>query len=109
MAVTALVLGIIGVAAGLVPLLFFLGWILGVLAIVFGAIARSRATKNPAVGRKTMATWGLGLGVAAIVAGVIGVTIFSSAVHDVSHSLRRYGDCLRDAHTQREIQDCLNR
>lgn len=77
LAVAALVLGIVGLFFGFIPLTFFLAWILGVLALVFGLIGRRR----PA--RKAMATWGAVLGLAAIAMGVVGVVVLDQAIDDL--------------------------
>jgi hypothetical protein len=61
--VSALVLGIVGVVLAWVP---FLGFILGVLATVFGAVGLSYARKGKAT-NKGMAIAGLVLGIIAIV------------------------------------------
>ncbi len=53
-AVAALVLGILGLLAG---------FILAVLAIIFGAIARGDTAKDPTLGGRGMATAGLVLGI----------------------------------------------
>jgi hypothetical protein len=52
--VASLVLGIIGVIAG---------FILSVLAIIFGALARGDTAKDPTLGGRSMATAGLILGI----------------------------------------------
>lgn len=105
-AVTALVLGIVGVVFGLVPFLFFLAWILGVLGLVFGVLGRSRATKDPRAGKKVMATWGAALGTVAIALGVAGIVIVNNAVDHVSKKLNGLSDCIDNADTAAEINDC---
>ncbi len=82
-AVTALVCGIVGVVLGVLP--FFVGWILGIIAIVFGVLGRKRAVANPAIGRGGMATAGIVLGIIAIVATILWVILFA-AVLDTSGS-----------------------
>jgi hypothetical protein len=66
--ITALVLGIAGIALG--------QWLLAVGAIVFGFVARS---KEPA--GRLMANWGLVLGIVGafggILLGIIGLTLFA--------------------------------
>lgn len=59
MGVAALVLGILALLTGV------LGLVLGVLAIIFGAIGIGRANRREAT-NKTMAGWGLGLGIAGL-------------------------------------------
>ena len=87
MAVAALVCGIIGAVIGLVPILFVGAFVLGVLALVFGLVGRGRAKREPAVGRKTMATWGAALGVVAVILGFVGVAIVDDASEDLDRDL----------------------
>ena len=58
-AIASLVLGIIG--------LFLFGVIAGVLAIVFGALARKEIDRDPTLGGHGMATAGLVLGIIGVV------------------------------------------
>lgn len=69
MAVAALVLGILAIVFFFV--FFPIGFVLGVLAIVFGLIGRSRAKRDPRLGRKGMALAGAILGAIAIVLVII--------------------------------------
>ena len=61
-AVASLVMGIL--SWPLTPL--WLGWIASTLAIIYGVKGRRRAT--PGSSRMKMATWGMGLGIANLVA-----------------------------------------
>jgi hypothetical protein len=63
MAVAGLVLGILGLVFCWIP---FIGWLLALLGIIFGALGVSKGNK---VGR------GKGLGVAGLVLGVIGLLL----------------------------------
>ena len=81
LAVASLVLGIIGVVVGLVPILFFFAWVLGILALIFGGVGRKREF------RRKMATWGAVLGLAAVLLGIWGQSIVNDAAEDL-------GDCL---------------
>ena len=65
MAIAGLVCGIVG--------LFVFAVVLGVLAIVFGAIGRSRARAG--AGGATMATWAIGLGVVDIVLWIVLISV----------------------------------
>jgi MFS family permease len=89
MAVTAFVLGLVGVTLGaVIAVLFFpipLG--LGLAAFVLGWIARRRATRDPAAGRKGMATWGVVLGLLSVGIGIIGAVAVNSAVNDLDKAL----------------------
>lgn len=67
LAVAALVLGIIGVFFGIIPLTFFIAWILGALALVFGLVGCRRRV------RRAMAAWGAALGLVSLILGSMGV------------------------------------
>lgn len=74
-AITALVLGILAVLAGLVPFVGVISLvILGPLAVVFGVVSLLK-TKEPTVGGRRMGIVGLCLGLAGIVAA-IGMTAY---------------------------------
>ncbi len=82
-AVTALVLGIIGVLAGLIPILFFMAWSLGVLALAFGLIGSANARRRG--NGKAIAISGAILGAVALALGVVGIII----VNDVFASTKK--------------------
>ena len=96
----ALVLGIIGVVAGATIVLFWLAFILGLLALIFGIVGRGRAKRGEA-NNGGKATWGFGLGIAALVLSVVGLvvvlTVFRNAVH-----------CVQQSQTQEEQQACFD-
>ena len=85
MAVAALVLGIVGVVLGLVPLTGFIALICGILGLIFGFAGYGRAKKGAP--HKTMAIWGIVLGGAALVLGIIGLTIVADVVEDLDRQL----------------------
>ncbi|MEV7287463.1 DUF4190 domain-containing protein [Streptomyces sp. NPDC093252] len=75
---TGLVLGIIGVVCSLTFFLWFFGVILGILAIIFGAIGRGKANRGEAT-NKGAATAGLVCGiVATVILPVLGFLVFAS-------------------------------
>jgi len=86
MAVAALVLGLIGLLAGLIPLFFFIAFPCGILAVIFGFVGRRRAIQRPSSG-KGLSTAGLVMGALAIILGIIGVVIVNRAVNDISETL----------------------
>lgn len=92
MAVAALVLGVVGAVFGLIPLLFFVAFPLGVLAIVFG-IAGRRKAKRGASG-KGMSTAGVILGVVAFALAIAGIVIVDDAVTDLDEELDEIGEDL---------------
>jgi hypothetical protein len=67
-------LGIAGMVLGIISVvLFFLSWIaaiIGILAIIFGAVGRSRVKKGQAT-NKAQATAGLVLGIIGTVVGIV--------------------------------------
>jgi hypothetical protein len=75
MAVAGLVLGILGAVLFFVP---FIGWILAILGIIFGAVGNSKANKIGGKG-KGMAIAGLVLGLIGL---VVGVGLFVKAYMD---------------------------
>lgn len=81
LAVAALVLGIIGVFFGMIPLTFFIAWILGALALVLGLVGRRRRV------RRAMAMWGAALGLVSLVLGMVGVVIVGRAVEEFGEAL----------------------
>ncbi|MFI9807981.1 DUF4190 domain-containing protein [Streptomyces sp. NPDC052301] len=84
MGTTGLVLGIIGVVCSLTVFLWFFGVILGILAIIFGAIGRGKANRGEAT-NKGAATAGLVCGiVATVILPVLGLTIFASIMGSAS-------------------------
>ncbi len=80
MGVTALVLGVLGLLLSWIPLIGFVGFVLGVLAIVFGGIAVYRSHKRIAT-NPVVSYFGLGLGALAFVVStvVFGALVMSSA------------------------------
>ena len=87
LAVAALVCGIIGVIAGAIPLLFFLAWVLGVIALVLGFTGRSASKRRDGAGRK-QATAGVILGAVAVILGVVGVVILNNIINDTETKIR---------------------
>ncbi|MCT4352989.1 DUF4190 domain-containing protein [Streptomyces sp. Je 1-79] len=84
--VTALVLGIVGLLFALFPFSFWLGAILGVLALIFGIIGHSRARKGEAT-NKGMALTGLILGAVSIVVSIVWLIVVATAVKDIADDI----------------------
>jgi hypothetical protein len=95
MAVAALVCGIVGLVLGFIPLLFVIAWALGITAFVLGLVARGRAKRNPEIGRKTMATWGVVLGVAAFAMGCVGYAVLDDIFTDTEEELEQIDENLQ--------------
>ncbi|MFF1452244.1 DUF4190 domain-containing protein [Streptomyces sp. NPDC058274] len=80
MGTTGLVLGIIGVVCSLTFFLWFFGVILGILAIIFGAIGRGKANRGEAT-NKGAATAGLVCGIiATVLLPLLGLLLFASVM-----------------------------
>ena len=75
-AITSLVCGIVGV----VLVVVLIGALLGIVAIVFGVLARNRAAREPGGGRSGMATAGLVLGIVAVVLTIAYVVVAAIVV-----------------------------
>ena len=79
MAVTSLVLGIIGALFGLIPLFFFIAFPCGLLALIFGVVGRRTAMTDPLRGGKGMATAGLILGLLGFGLAIVGIVVVANA------------------------------
>jgi hypothetical protein len=91
LAVASLVLGILGVV------LFWTVWggvILGVLAIVFGAVGRGRA--NRGAPNKGMATAGLVLGIVGLVGSILFVILVVNAVNNTQTKFSDITYCINN-------------
>jgi hypothetical protein len=93
LAVAALVCGIVG------AVLFwtlFGGLILGALGIIFGAIARKRATDDPRVPHKGLATAGLILGIVTVIGTIIlWFAVINEAeddIDDINESIEQFNE-----------------
>ncbi|KOT34358.1 membrane protein [Streptomyces caelestis] len=83
MGTTGLVLGIIGLVCSLTFFLWFFGVILGILAIIFGAVGRGKANRGEAT-NKGAATAGLICGiVATVILPLLGILLFASVMGGV--------------------------
>ncbi|WP_413753453.1 DUF4352 domain-containing protein [Streptomyces sp. R-74717] len=84
--IAALVLGVIGAVSGLIPFLFWLAGILGVIALILGLAGRGRAKRGEAT-NKGMTTFGAVLGLISLILAVVGAVITFKAVHDAVNDL----------------------
>ncbi|MEU2157711.1 DUF4190 domain-containing protein [Streptomyces sp. NPDC019396] len=87
MGVTALVLGIVGVALGLVVVLFWMSWLPALLAVVFGFVGLSHARKGLAT-NKAMALTGVVLGAVGLLFSVGGGVLAVVMVKDATDEAR---------------------
>ncbi|MEU6930082.1 DUF4190 domain-containing protein [Streptomyces sp. NPDC046385] len=88
--VTALVLGIVGLLFAIIPFLFWLGGILGLLALIFGIIGASRAGKGLATNKGSAVT-GLVLGALSILVSIVWTVVIATAVKDVADEIEKSG------------------
>ncbi|MFE6038503.1 DUF4190 domain-containing protein [Streptomyces sp. NPDC056452] len=84
----ALVLGIIGAVAGLIPFMFWLAGILGVIALILGLAGRGRAKRGEA-SNKGVTTFGAVLGLVALILSVVGAVLTFKAVDDVVNDINK--------------------
>ncbi|MCC5033017.1 DUF4352 domain-containing protein [Streptomyces sp. WAC 00631] len=91
----ALILGIIGVVMGVIPFMFWLGGILGIIALILGLSGRGKAKRGEATNKGT-ATAGAVLGPVAVVLSVVmGVVTFMAvddAVNEINKSVSETGE-----------------
>ncbi|MET8473323.1 DUF4190 domain-containing protein [Streptomyces sp. NPDC006422] len=84
----ALILGVIGAVSGLIPLLFWLAGILGVIALILGLTGRGRAKRGEAT-NKGVALAGTILGLAAMGLAVFGAYTTFKAVDDAVDEINK--------------------
>ena len=112
MAIASLVLGIVGTLGALIPIMFFVGWGLGVTGLVLGLVALSKSKRLGGV-RRAMSKWGIALSIAAVGLGTVGFVIVQNAVDEldkdmqsISTEMDSYSECLNQADTMAEIEAC---
>jgi hypothetical protein len=95
-----MVCGIVGVVLGWIPFVFWLGFILGILALVFGAIGRGRFGRGEA-NNGGQATAAIVLGAVAIVFGVLSVIWTVHLVHNAQN-------CFSNSQNIDQFNNCTN-
>jgi hypothetical protein len=83
MAITALVLGVVGVLTGLVPILAIVALACGLLGVIFGILGVRRVRSDSTSKGRGLAITGIVLGIAALVLGVIGLVIVNDAFDEL--------------------------
>ncbi|MEU7292439.1 DUF4190 domain-containing protein [Streptomyces exfoliatus] len=87
----ALILGIIGTLSGLIPFLFWLAGILGLIALILGLTGKGRVKRGEA-SNKGVALTGAILGLVSLVLSVVGAVItftaFSNAVDELDKGIK---------------------
>ncbi|MGW2088437.1 DUF4190 domain-containing protein [Streptomyces sp. NPDC001880] len=86
--IAALVLGVIGAVSGLIPFLFWMAGILGLIALVLGLAGRGRAKRGEAT-NKGVTTFGAVLGLVSLILAVVGAVITFKAVDDAVNDLNK--------------------
>ncbi|MGW1411368.1 DUF4190 domain-containing protein [Streptomyces sp. NPDC002403] len=86
--IAALVLGVIGAVSGLIPFLFWMAGVLGLIALVLGLAGRGRAKRGEAT-NKGMTTFGAVLGLISLILAVVGAVITFKAVDDAVNDLNK--------------------
>lgn len=92
LAIAGFVCALVGIIFGLIPLTFIMAFILGTIAIVFGAIGRAHGLGKA----------GLILGIIAIILGIVGAVIVNNAVNDLNTTL----DCISTSSTTTDMSQC---
>ena len=105
MGTTALVVGIVAVVLAVLLIFFPIAFVLGILAVIFGAVGKRRATRGEASNRGH-AVAGLICGAIALVLSIyLGVRL-STFVADNADHFRRFWTCITSAPTEAEQDDC---
>ncbi|MFD7894365.1 DUF4352 domain-containing protein [Streptomyces sp. NPDC059743] len=84
--IASLVLGIIGAVSGLIPFLFWLAGVLGLIGLILGLAGRGRAGRGEAT-NKGVATSGVVLGLLALVLAAVGAFLTFKLVGDAVKEL----------------------
>ena len=79
MAVSGMVLGIVGVIFGLIPILAVPALICGALALIFGGVGLNAVRTDPRRAGKGMAIAGIALGAVAVILAIAGFVIVANA------------------------------
>jgi hypothetical protein len=100
-AITALVLGLVGIVFALIPLTGFIAAILGLVGLVFGLanIGRLRRGRSTA---KVMTWFGSIISALVLAAGIAGMVIVFTAVDKFDEDL----NCIDQAKTAKQIEAC---
>jgi hypothetical protein len=108
MGTAALVLGIVGLVLLITIVLSPLAVPVGIAAVVVGILGRSRARRGEATNQGS-ATAGIVMGALAVVAAGVLVAVGATWIADNADEIEDLGDCLDDANTEQERDDCANR
>ncbi|MEU8520267.1 DUF4190 domain-containing protein [Streptomyces sp. NBC_01216] len=85
--IAAMVTGIVGLVLGIIPFLFWLGGVMGVVALVLGLVGHARARRGEA-SDKGAALAGVILGAVTIVVSLVWLVVIVVAVGEVADDMR---------------------
>jgi hypothetical protein len=88
-AVGALVAAIIGLAFGLIPILFPAALAGGIVALALGFVGLRKANRDPMAGHRKMAIIALLLGAGALALSIADIAIINHAVSQLNNSLNQ--------------------
>jgi uncharacterized membrane protein HdeD (DUF308 family) len=101
----ALVVGVVALVLAVLLIFFPIAFVLGILAVIFGAVGMRRATRGEANNRNH-AMAGLICGAIALVLSIyLGVRL-STFVVDNAGNFRQFWTCITSAPTEAEQEDC---
>jgi amino acid transporter len=100
---------VVGIIAALASIpIFPLGILLGVVAVVLGVLGRKKAARREAT-NGGQATAGMVLGIVAIVVGALVGILLGSLIASNSEEISDLADCLSDASSTAEQDECRER
>jgi multisubunit Na+/H+ antiporter MnhB subunit len=105
--VAALVLGLLGLVLALLVLPAPLGALLGLLAVIFGIVGISRASRGEATNRGQAVT-GLITGILALALGVLLTVRIGSYLQDHATDFNNFARCMNAANTDQERTACAD-
>ena len=100
-AITALVVGLVGIVFALVPLTGFIAVILGLIGLVFGLVNIGRIRRGRSTA-KTMTWFGSIISTLALAGGIWGMVVVFNAVDDLDNDLH----CIDQAKTAKQVNAC---
>src|SRR5262245_65989846 len=100
-AITALVVGLVGIVFALVPLTGFIAVILGLIGLVFGLVNIGRIRRGRSTA-KTMTWFGSMISTLALAGGIGGMVVGFNAADDLDNDLHR----INLAKTAKQVNAC---
>jgi hypothetical protein len=105
MGTAALLLGVVGLVLAVLLIFFPIAFILGVLAVIFGAVGLARANRGQASNRGH-ALAGLICGALAVIFAVVIAIRIGTFVNANQADFRRFWTCITSAPTEEEQRAC---